>query len=156
MSSVISVINAGIVNKLATSSYRPTVSFEGVKDLLASSVKFPRIELDINKARGVGYVCQRTIQWSVRYRIVGYLKKTSIADGQMESNWTEQDQVNIINFGMNTASLIYSMTDERNKYPGFLQFGGFPEIWTDLEIIPKISAFAFNLEVIIDKLDTTD
>lgn len=155
MASVLSVFTEGVSNKIKTSIFKPSVAYSEVKDFFSEEVEYPRVEIMADTAKAVGYESQRRLKWSVTYNVIGFLKK-SIPEGQDSSNWSLKDWLDILNFGMNTVSLVYSTVNERSLYPGFDQIEGFSQVWTDLEVIPGFSAFCFKFNALFSKLDTED
>jgi hypothetical protein len=155
--STLSLICDAFDTKLKTSLSLPDVQWTQSLDLLASSVLYPRIEIDLVKVRSSEYISQREMKWNAYFRVMGFLKKTTIADGA-PNNWTKADKVAIADFGMDSVKLIYSLLDDVQagtvSIPNFIMFSGDPEVWFDLEILPKISVFAFTVEAVYIQADT--
>lgn len=157
MSAFSSMLTA-IYNKILTTDTRlPTISFTETVDNLKET--YPRVEVSIIKFRGNSYISQREMQWSCFYKVVGYLEKPH-DDGNILIERTQQEAIDIINYAIKTVNSIYSLHDDKQNgfitIPSFQQFGEFPEVWTDLELLPSLASFAFQLEAQFILNDTAE
>ena len=113
--------------------------------------KFPRIENSIEIIKGAGYAAQRDIDFIVRHHVVGYIRRDT-------DSYDFDDLVELCNFGIETRTFIYGMLDDKQNgnspCNGFLKFEGFPLIYYDFELIPKISVFIIEVEAHIRLTDT--
>lgn len=140
---------------LANDTRLPTISFTETVDNLKET--YPRVEISIIKYRGNGYISQREMDWSCWYKIVGYLQAPN-NEGDAYLERTQAEANDIVDYSMQTVTSIYSILDDRDtiSVPSFYQFGDFPEIWTDLELIPALASFAFQLEAKFILNDTAE
>jgi hypothetical protein len=139
----------------------PQFSFSELKDI-ANHNRYPRIEIDLIKFKSNGYLDQRNLQWTLYYRIVGYLKDPSVVreDGNILYDRLIEEKLEIVDYGLRTVNRVYSLLDDKQNglidLPGFIKFGSFPEIWTDSELMPGLASFAFQLEAELILLDTEE
>ena len=112
--------------------------------------KFPRLEILIAKLAYGGFLDQRTVQQSFRISIGGHIRRT-------QDTTTSSDMYSLIQFGTELANLVYSAhTDKMNGVPicdGFIQIGGFPELFFEYELFPKISTVLLVAEAEIQLTD---
>ena len=141
-----------------TDTKNPSINWDELRNLCTRD-GFPRIEIEIIKFKGEGYISQRALEWRVYLKIVGYLKKY-VADGSEESNWSENDRIAIADWGMQTVNSVYSILDDKQagllNIPALECFGEYPEVWVDLEKIAGLSTFSFILEVKLLLNDTEE
>lgn len=104
--------------------------------------EFPRAEYQVRNMLGQGYYAQRLQDENVTVSIQGFMRRA-------QDDLLEQDMVDIINFGQEIRSLIYSFNNDKvsgNTVPkGFVQMDGYPEMWAEFEIMPKTSTFILNI-----------
>lgn len=159
MSLLESLTNAIYEKIKAKDSRLPQIVFDELKNLTTDTI-FPRVEIDLVKFKSDGYISQRQMQWRVYYKIVGYTRDSTVADGDILHERTLKEKMDIANYGMSMVNNIYSILDDKQagliSLPGFEMFGVYPEIWTNTEIIPKLSSFMFNIEAIILLDDTKE
>ena len=128
-------------------------------DLLKKGLVFPRMNLVIDKLKGSGYISQRQMDFAFRFYIVGYLKFPG-KDGDMSWKPSRSNYVELVDFATNTASLTYSLMDDHQAgihlCKGFQMFSGFPEIFIEPELLPKILSFSVYSEAIITQNDTEE
>lgn len=148
-------------NKLESSPFlngNEQVSFVEDTDLLQQGLVFPRINLLVDKIKGNGYESQRQMDVGFRFIVVGHLK----IDGPDAEEWkpTAENCVELIDFGISTMSLIFSMLDDKQSgevpCKGFEMFSGFPELFIEPELIPKILSFTIVAEAKILQDDTEE
>lgn len=156
--STLGVLSRAIYAKLQTNSYGAGVFVEEVTDPLNQLiVGTPRLELEIVKADSDRYVNQREMQWDAGFLITGYLKK-ELTDGK--SNWTIDDKAAILDFGMNTSALVYSLLDDKQAgtliCPNFIMFSGQMEVFVDFEVFPGVSMFSLIVTPVIKQGDTVE
>lgn len=132
-------------------------SFRQFTDAMVPYAK-PILKIDVMKWKANGYVDQRNMDKSLWLMVTGHLGKTTIADGDTDNDWTVEDQCMLTDFSDFVVTDVYKIHDELQLRtfvcPGFYQLGEFPEVWTDLEIAPKLMTFRFQLEAKFIKKDT--
>jgi len=112
---------------------------------------FPRLETLITKMKDDGYIDQRMMDQSFRFSIMGYIRRE-------EENTTSDDMFSLIKFARECKKIVYESNSDRangdSPCDGFMQVGGFTEVFLEYEQIPKHSAFLLEAEVEIQLADT--
>lgn len=153
MSSVGILIEAIRDKILATDPNNPTIAWAEAKDILG--VSKPRLAIDVVKVRSSDYVSQRELKWNVYLKINGFLKK--IKEDGAPNAWTMEDKIVITDYMLDTIARIMSLHDDKNITficPGFTQFGGEVEAFTDLELAPGLMSFIIGMTAEIILRDT--
>ena len=105
--------------------------------------QYPRLETLITKLRINDYPDQKTLDQDFRISTAGYLRRA-------EHEFTEQDMYDIMNFGTEVTSLLFSFNDDALAgFPptdGFLFVGGFSDLFMEPEFITKTAAFIIEVE----------
>lgn len=146
----------GVEEIITLSPYKPTVVFDELTDF--SKGTFPRIEIDLPQAEGADFVSQRELEWRMHIMVTGFLGKEK-PDGAA-NEWSKNDKINIMNFGMDTVSRMFSLFTAKQDgifiCPSFLYWDGYPKVNTFLELIPGISSFIVIMTARFQQLDEED
>jgi hypothetical protein len=114
---------------------------------------FPRAELLISKQKYNGWLDQRMLNQSFRFSIGAHLRRE-------HDNTTEEDMFDALNWGQELMNTIYNMhetaiQDGPNTIcDGFIQISGYPEIFCEYELFPRITTVILVAEAEIQLLDT--
>lgn len=112
--------------------------------------KYPRVEVLIRKLAYGGYADQRIVNQGYRIDVGGHIRRAQDAT-------TEEDMYTAIRFGTELVNLVYSAhTDKIAGTPvcdGFIQMSGFPEMFFEYELFPKITSVILVAEAEIQLRD---
>lgn len=112
---------------------------------------FPRAELLIVKDKANGFIDQRQINHSLRISIGGHIKRD-------QDLTTPQDMYDAVSFGNEIMNVIYTMHEDNIQgieiCDGFIQVGGFNEIFYEYELFPRTTTVIVIAEVQIETYDT--
>jgi len=113
---------------------------------------FPRMEILIPKLKFDGYVDNaRVDRQSFRFSIGAHFRRIS-------DNVVANDMFTALKWGREIKSIISSLHDDKisGSLPceGFIQMDGFPEIFFEHELYPRITSIIFIGEAEIELIDT--
>jgi hypothetical protein len=112
---------------------------------------FPRAELLITKQKYNGWRDQRVLDQSFRFSIGVHLRRA-------QDETTEEDMYTALDLGSELMSLIYDMHRAKIQgvpiCDGFIQIGGFPEVFYEYELFPKITTIILLAEAEVQLQDT--
>jgi hypothetical protein len=114
---------------------------------------FPRLEILITKQKYNGWIDQRNLEQAFRFSIAGHFRRD-------QDDVTESDMYKILDWGQSLITLIYRMHDvsvssgQDAITPGFIQVSGYPEIFAEYELFPRISTTILIAEIEIQLRDT--
>ena len=116
-----------------------------------SDSKLPRLELLITKSKNNGYIDQRQVDKSYRFSVGGHLRRE-------QEETTPEDMWEAVRWGTELESSFYSLNDDKiaGKSPcdGFIQVGGFCEVYYEYELFPKITSILMVAEIEVQLTDT--
>jgi len=111
---------------------------------------FPRIEILITKLKGDGFIDQRNMNQSFRISQAGYIRRK-------ENVTIPQDMFDAIRWGREFLKILYMFHDDRVSgiFPcdGFIQISGYPEVFFEYEMFPKITSVVVEAEAEIQLAD---
>ena len=114
---------------------------------------FPRAELLISKQKYNGFIDQRIVDRALRFSIGLHIKRA-------DNVTTDEDMYDALDLGDNLMKLIYSLHDDaiangrESICPGFISMSGFPEIFTEYELFPKVTSVILVAEAEVQLDDT--
>jgi len=111
---------------------------------------FPRLELLITKLKFDGFMDQRIINQSFRFSVAGHLKRNEVKT-------TPENMWEAVRWGRELTQILFTIHDDviAGKPPcdGFIQIGGFPEVFFEYEMFPKITSVILFAEAEIQLSD---
>lgn len=122
---------------------------------LLSDEDFPRIEILIKKDKGNGYIGQRLMNSALRIDIGCHARRE-------QDDYTVEDMYENIRFGTEVKKIIYKLHNAKlsgtHVCDGFQQMSGFPEVFYEHEIAPKISTaiVVTEAEIQLDDIHSTN
>lgn len=111
---------------------------------------FPRLEFLISKLKYDGYTDQRVINQTFRFSVGGHLRRA-------QDDTTKEDMFDAIKWGRELVKLMYEIHNDviAGNFPcdGFIQMSGFPEVFMEYELFPKITSVILVAEAEIQLYD---
>lgn len=114
---------------------------------------FPRAEMLITKRKYNGWLDQRMLNQSFRFSIGAHIRRK-------HDHTTDEDMFDALDLGDQLMQTIYNMHNVAiQKGPeticdGFIQVSGFPEVFAEYELFPRITTVILVAEVEIQLVDT--
>jgi len=114
---------------------------------------FPRAEALITKRKYNGWLDQRILNQSFRFSIGAHLRRE-------HDHTTEEDMYDALDWGDELMRSIYNMHEVAIQQgpdaicEGFIQVSGFPEVFAEYELFPRITTVILVAEVEIQLRDT--
>jgi hypothetical protein len=112
---------------------------------------FPRLELLITKLKFDGYIDQRNMNQGFRFSVAGHLRRDS-------NDTIPQDMWDAVRWGRELVQILFTLNDDRiagnPPCDGYIQMGGFPEVFFEYELFPKITSVILIAEAEIQLSDT--
>lgn len=123
-------------------------SFRGIAHL--DDDKFPRLELLITKLKLDGYIDQRNMNQSFRFKVLGHLRRE-------QDETIPQDMWDAVKWGRELLKILYTLNDDRiagnSPCEGFIQIDGFAEVDIEYELFPKTTSVLLSAEADIQLSD---
>ena len=112
---------------------------------------FPRIEGLITKLKYDGYTDQRIVDQAFRFSIAGHLRRA-------QDETTDVDMWNAIKWGREIVRYLFLLHEDRiaGNLPcdGFIQIGGYPEVFFEYELFPRTTSVILIAEAEVQLVDT--
>lgn len=111
---------------------------------------FPRLELLISKLKYDGFIDQRIVNQSFRISVAGHIRRDT-------DDTTSEDMYQAIQWGREMVRLLYTFHTDKiagtSPCDGFIQIGGFPEVFFEYELFPKVTSVILMAEAEVQLTD---
>lgn len=112
---------------------------------------FPRLEGLITKLKYDGFTDQRIVNQSFRFSIAGHLRRD-------QDDTVDADMFDAISWGRELTQLLFTIHDDvvagNPPCDGFIQINGYPEVFFEYELFPKITSIILIAEAEVQLTDT--